>query len=506
MPVYQRYGVAPYASFQYGEGSPETVTWVMDVDWDGDGSYDGVNEAPYCIAYQLTRGRQFFLAPKGQGFQAFQPGRLTVTWLNTDGRYDPYNTSGPYYPNINDGKYIKVTAEHNSIVYDRFAGVIENIQPSRQGGLEVVQITALGGWSWLQEHFTTAAVETNKATEDAISDILTDADWPTIWGTSIGSGAEDIPYWWEDYRTAAEAINDLTDFENGRFWIGADGKANFESRQATGSFGIELTEDELLKEVSLEMPWNAERNIVRIIGHPIKDEGVQTIWTLEDIPQVAAGANFDIIVDFTYNDKECAAHTLITPVITTDYTMNAASDGGGANHSANFTVSILTTWGQRAKLRFANGGGSASYITLGKLRANALTWPNEVSFDEDRRTGNEQPRYFTIDSKHIQHSINVPVLADYYADYVTMTKLFPTVRLENRFVEQFTPEILQRTGLDIPTKGIEDKSYRLGYLEERWLHPTGQAVETIFKFEPMEELGTYWTFPAQMGIDTIFIY
>jgi len=507
MSTHQRYGVAPYNSFQYGAGSPTTISWVIDVDWDGDGSYDNVNEAPYCISYNLQRGRQFFLASEGQGFAPFQPGRLTLVLLNTDGRYDPFNTSGVYYPNIDVGRFIKVQAIYDGTSYDRFAGVIEDIQPTRQEGLEVVRITALDGWAWLQNHYTSNAVETDKATEDAIADILADADWPTIWGSSLGSGAETIDYWWEDYRTAAEAIKDITDFENGRFWIAADGSANYESRQTAGSLAVEISESHMLKEIMLEMPWDAERNIVRVVGHPLKDVGTQVIWTLQDTPSVGAGEDFEIIVDFTYNDEPAAAYNLITPVSTTDYTMNANADGSGADHTANFTVTIESIWGQRAKLKFANGGGATSYITLGQLRAdNVLIWPDAVESESDERSGSEQPRYFVIDSKHLQSSSNVPVLADYYGGYITMTKLFPTIRLENRFEKQFTPDILSRVGIDIPKKGVNDKSYRLGYIEERWLHPTGQAVETIMAFEPCEELGTYWVFPAEMGVTTIFIY
>jgi hypothetical protein len=507
MPIYERYGIEEYSTFQYGAGTLETIAWIIDVDWDEDGSYDNVNEAPYCIGYNLQRGRQFFLASEGEGFEAFSPGRLTLTLLNTDGRYDPFNTSGPYYPNIDVGKFIKVQAIYDGTTYDRFAGIIEDIQPSRQGGIEVVRVTALDGWAWLENHFTAAPVEASKDSEDALADILTDADWPTIWGSSLGTGAETIGYWWEDYRTAAEAIKDITDFENGRFWIGADGSANYESRQTAGTLSVELTEEDLLKEIMLEMPWDAERNIVKIVGHPLADQGTQTIWTLQDTPQVAAGEYLELIVDFTYNDEPCAAYNLITPVENTDYDMNANADGSGADHSANFTVTIEATWGQRAKLKYLNNGGSASYITLGQLRAsNVLTWTDAIESESDERSGSEQPRYFVIDSKHVQSSSNVPVLADYYGGYITMEKLFPTVRIENRYVEQFTPDILNRVGLDIPTKGIEDRSYRLGYIEERWLHPTGQAIETIFKFEPCEELGTYWTFPASMGVTTIFIY
>lgn len=506
MPIYRRYGAAPYASFHYGEGAPTTIGWVIDVDWDEDGSYDGVNEAPYCIDYTLTRGRQFYLAAAGEAFQPFEPGRLTITLLNTDGRYDPYNTSGVYYPNIDKGKFIKVQAIFDGVTYDRFAGVINDIRPARHDGLEVIQIDALDGWEWLKTHFTAKAVETSKNSGAAIEDILTQADWPAIWGTNIGNGAMTIPYWWEDYRSAADAINDICNAENGRFWIAADGSANFESRQDAGAFSIELTEDKLLKEVMLEMPWNAERNIVSIIAHPIKKITNTVVWTLQDTPQVAAGESLEIIVDFTYAGIGCPANNFTPFVEDTDYDMNAQADGGGADHSANFTVTIEATWGRRALLKYLNNGGSASYITLGQLRGDALTSPDQIEAQQDERVGNEQPRFFAVDSQHLQSSTNAPVLADYYAGFVTATKLFPNVLLENRIVEQFTPDLLNRTGLDIPTKGIEDKSYRLGYLEETWLHPTGQAIQSVFRFEPTEELGVYWQFPAQIGIDTIFIY
>lgn len=494
-----------YGGFLYGGEATNNITWLVNVDWDEDGSYDGLNEAPFMFDYMVTRGRQFYLQ-EGANFQPFEPGRATISLYNTTGRYDPFNTDSVLYPNVDTGKFIRIIAEFEGINYPRFAGIIEDIRPIRVNGLEAVQIDILDGWAWLNNHFTAAAVETVKDTGDAITDILTDADWPAIWGSTIGAGADDIPYWWEDYRPAAEAINDLVAYENGRFWIGADGSANYENRQIVGEREIELTEDKLLKEVMMEMPWNAERNVVRIISHPIKTIAETVLWTLQDIPEIAASESLEIIVDFTYDGIQCPGDDLVTPVENTDYEMNTAADGSGADKSADFAVTIEATWGQRALLKYTNNGGTAAHVTLGQLRGDALTRPDQIEATDDQRVGSEQPKLFLVDSQHLQSSTNAPVLADYYASFITATKLFPNVMIENRFEEQFTPDLLSRVGVDIPTKGVEDKSYRLGYMEERWLHPNGQSLQSIFRFEPTEEATAYWQFPAQIGIDTIFVY
>ena len=116
----------PYGSFVYGEklygpaATDAELRWLIQVDWDGDGVLDAANEALYAVDLSVTRGRDFFIRLSGGdavGFEHIKPGRATVVLSNDTDRYSPLNTTGPLYPNILPGRYIKIQAVHNNIYY-----------------------------------------------------------------------------------------------------------------------------------------------------------------------------------------------------------------------------------------------------------------------------------------------------------------------------------------------------------------------------------------------------
>jgi len=85
------------------------------VDWDGDGLFDGTNEASgRMISYDFTRGREFFLDGEGSGFQEVDTGELTVVLRDTEGRYNPFNTSSPLTGLLSKNQKIRLIAYDES--------------------------------------------------------------------------------------------------------------------------------------------------------------------------------------------------------------------------------------------------------------------------------------------------------------------------------------------------------------------------------------------------------
>lgn len=58
-------------------------------------------------------------------FGDVQPSSCTFTLENTDGRFTPGNTASPYYPNVKNGRRVRVTATWNAVAYRRFTGYID---------------------------------------------------------------------------------------------------------------------------------------------------------------------------------------------------------------------------------------------------------------------------------------------------------------------------------------------------------------------------------------------
>lgn len=63
-------------------------------------------------------------------FDSAQSGKCTVVVDNLSGNYDPANTAGPYYPNLEIGKPMQVAGVFSSTTYPRFRGYIDDIQPN----------------------------------------------------------------------------------------------------------------------------------------------------------------------------------------------------------------------------------------------------------------------------------------------------------------------------------------------------------------------------------------
>lgn len=68
------------------------------------------------------RGRERLLASQSQ----FQAGTLSASLDNRDRRFDPTNTAGPYYPNVQSGKLMQVGATWSSVFYPIWTGYVDD--------------------------------------------------------------------------------------------------------------------------------------------------------------------------------------------------------------------------------------------------------------------------------------------------------------------------------------------------------------------------------------------
>src|SRR5689334_13570193 len=122
MTFHARWGDSRYkygnTNRRYGIGSEDTnLRWIIEVDWDGDGIYDGSNEGYYAVGMKVTRGRRSYIKVggdgKAEGFEPVRLGTCVITLDNTSRRYDPFNTSSVLYPNVLPGRFIRVRVNYN---------------------------------------------------------------------------------------------------------------------------------------------------------------------------------------------------------------------------------------------------------------------------------------------------------------------------------------------------------------------------------------------------------
>lgn len=564
-----RYGTNLYGEFLYGEDASSNLLWAVEVDWTGTG-YTGSNEAidGGLLDLIVRRGRKDYLVRSGKGFAHNQVGQATIVLDNTDGRYDPYNSSSPIYGYVEPGKDIRVKVRNGTsgTYYSVFTGVIDDIQPTDSN--RKVIITALDGWRFLLDTDVEKAVQTNYRTDQAISDILDAVGW--AWESSLAVGNHSVDYWWETGKSASQAINDLVDAEFGSCAILADGTFEFQNRDYSGSSAYAITQAEMLKDITSPQPWETVRNIVDIKVYPRVLQTNVDLYEMRDTPEIAASGSLTLFGDLTYDGRKVACNSNETIVIATDdsayevsgctspdfdgeyfdngttengqtaytnrsgggylwwngaadwilsdtqgtagndyfkrtnadpvgtftlqgnaegspelvdnpdVTFNTQADGGGSDIVSDLTVTV-TLFGERAKFVFENANAAVGYITKFRLRGTAIDTPDSSVVRGDQ-SGTDKDRIFTLDVPWHDNITSANALASYMSYLISISKQFPILQIEQRPAYQFGVDLNDRIDVTIDKLNI-DETYKVIYIEHRFLHDTGQGVLTTLYTE-----------------------
>mgnify|MGYP007071590816 CR=1 FL=1 len=495
------YDLCNYDDFLYDDVPTAGLRWFLEIDWNDDGVFDGSNDGFMLADLRTRRGRQNLLRSDNTGLEEVVTGEFEAELDNSDGRYDPYNITSPLYPYIQPGVIfqLRVLDLATGIEHDIMTGNITRIQPYRTGdGLERVKLRGEDGSTTLKDADVDAGVQSSYRTDQAIAAILTAAGWTG--GSNLDTFTDTMSYWWGRGNSAWREIHDLVDASLGQFFIAKGGAATFYSRLHSRASMQTLTESDILAEygITVMMPWEVMRNDIRMTVNTRTAQSASELWRLSDTPLVRAGESMDLWIDYRYNNDTIPATGVITPVATTDYTMNSLANGSGTNLTGNFTVTA-TKFAETAKLTIANGGGTDGYITLLKVRGQALT-TTPVTLVKAASSG--RMRRFMVDNPWLQ-SVNITqdILTVLYY-YLLSGQVYPRVQLLDNPALQFTPDLFSLQSLAFPSKSISG-DYATALIEHQWIDALGQKIRTTFYFEP--RLGTsFWVFPALLGISTRF--
>lgn len=517
MPVYIRYGNPAYkynnSNRLYGAGAEDTnLHWVIEVDWDGDGIYSGDNEARYCVNMSVRRGRREYLKissdGKAVGFQPVEVGTGTIILDNYTRRFDPYYSAGALYGDIQSGRFIRIRVYYNGVSYPVIHGKIRKIT-NTYGNAPRTRIDFEDGMRYIQKADTFKAIQQNIDIDDAIGQVLDYIEYPTIWSRSLEDSSDVLNYWWANDKASTE-IQRLADAELGTFFVAADGKAKFYSRHHTATAVLSLTQSDFLKDIPLPEPEEVVRNVIKVVAHPLTTAAGENLWTMVDKPLVANGASFTVWASYSYNNESVPAINVLTPVSATDYTANTAQDGSGTDKTSGFSVSSFTDFGKTAKIVMLNSSGSDAYITLLKVRGDALYSPNSsTQIEEDTASIADWGRSeFILDSDWQQSSALAEDYALWLVSFLPEPQKFIRVDMEGRPDKQFTPDLFDILDVELAKIGI-DQNFKVGGIEHDWLFDTGQGVRTTFYLEPFPDTSGYWVFDSvtgnvQMGVNTTF--
>lgn len=510
-----------YGANKYGDGklygatdSYDTLLWDVSVDWDDDGFYDG-NEASRLVGLSTSRGRTKMIKPNGQGFESVRTGSASVTLLNFDGRYDAWNSASSLYPNVTYGKRIRIrvrdASQAGTVIYPVFTGRITNINAGGYGKDARVVLQANDGMEYLRNtNSRVTSLQTSITPDAAIGRVLDSAMFYTQGGKNLDVSTDLIDYWWSDGNALAMSeIESIATSFLGYFFIGQSGDARFVKRTSVTSPVYEYDQSILLQDIDNPQPYEIRRNITRVKAHPRTLSSTVVLWQLlGNVPSISPGAAnaLTLFANYTYSNRSVPGSSMVTPVATTDYTMNTQSDGLGTDKTGNCTVAF-TDFGNTAKLVITNNDASTVYLTKMQIRGSAVYEANsaDVTYPTDVSTVTN-PRELIFDLQWEQ-DVNVAVdLTVVLGPFFAQLHPTPSIKIESRPAAQFTPELFDIVVVSIPAIGLTGRSYRVGGIEHSSIIDTCQAVRTRLYLEPYVTADDYmqWDTHSLWDTETVF--
>jgi hypothetical protein len=504
-----RYSQRKYGTFKYGTTALSQPGYAFEIDWPGNGSWPGENEASRILSLTIERGRRYFITPEGDGFEPEDTGRFGVVLDNSDGRYDPYNASSPIYDYLGPGKLFRMqvrTATNQQ--FPLMTGILSEPTPYEEGAIPKVRLEGTDGWQFLrdQHNQVTVGLQENVYLDEAFGLILDEARWPVLWGTDLDGGVDARPYWWVTEQSPSAALFDLSSSEMGRLWIAADGRLTFRSRHSIDTPVLTLGHLDILKDgVRLLQPLDVVRNVIQITAQPRALGALDEVWRSDSAVYIRSGETINLWAEFTLNGETVPAKNCLTPVPTTDYLVNTASDGSGTNLTGSVAVAALF-YSTQAYLSITNNSASSGYITLLRVRGNPVVTGDPMRFQE--QDGNSiqrfQRRTFNLESPWLQNPNVARSLARFLKGFLATTRTYLLLDLMPNPDVQFAADLGQEVHVVLPGRNI-DQVFRLVYIRHEWSNPTGIVTRTRWMLEPFEAVdGNYWRVPSQVPMKVPF--
>jgi hypothetical protein len=503
--------MARFGSFKFGqkkfgtESTGRTLTWALEIDWNNDGGFNGNNDATALFSVEVERGRQFFLANQGGGFEPVDIGKMTVRIVDQTHKYDPYNSGSSLAGMVVPGRKfrLRVKRESDGVVLDVISGEIDDIKPDYGANVRTVTLSGVDSSRALKNIRISSAVQSMIRYDDAIEQCLIDAGFTTY--SVDGTVSDTMPYWWSSGGSAFSEITSLVDAALGLFFIAADGTPTYLSRLPGDSPVETLTDDDIQRGVVVLNPWEVVRNIVRVYARARRLQSAVELWKLADVPQIPAGESRTIWAKFSYGGEDVAVTSVTAPVATTDYAANTASDGSGTDITADFSVTV-TAFAASAKVVVTNNNASAGYVTLLKLRGDAIA-ADKYTFAEERSEtsiSTYREREMVIESDWLQDVNTAIEQASVLLMRLEYARQFPRFWLKAEPTKQFL-DLFDLITVNSASNNITGEM-RVGYIRHATVDRQCQIVHTELHFEPnlTGNISGTWIFPAVFGASTIF--
>ena len=353
----------------------------------------------------ITNGLDLIYGISGSGPSNRVASTGTMTFELDNSASNSAGLLGLYSPNNSNCKAgfelgigVRLAITYGGTTYYKWRGILSSIEPV--GGVKRDRVTQCIAVDYMDDAASSllsqVALQIDKRSDEVFEAVYEELARPAP-ATSIGTGSSTFAYALDNVQdentTVLSAFQTIAVSEVGYIYVKGDttqgGTLVFEGRNARQTAAVSATLDNDMIEMTANRSMKDLLNRVNVTTYPRKvDANPTTVLYQLSNANTTVPSGGTLTIDAAYTDPSQQASRvggtgMVTPVATTDYTMNTASDGSGSNLTASFSVTPVFG-GNSAKLTIVNGSASDGYITFLRLRGKGIyTFDATISTSQD---------------------------------------------------------------------------------------------------------------------------
>lgn len=330
-----------------------------------------------CHGFSFTRA----LADFDSGLSV---GRAMLVLDNYLSHYSPSNSASPYYPYLHPGKNARIRASYDGSSYHLFTGVVDGFRLNPAPGQATASVELSDRIKQLQFRDVKLPLRANINTSSLFTEILSASGVDSA-SRIVDAMTDTVPYAYYDRYKPLNALDQVARFGFSKMFVDAQGRLNVKDRSwfynaaAVGSYSSFLA-------FELQHADDFVSNVVRVAGLPRQlATTTQTIAWLQTVPSIAASSWLSFFIEYIDPDtleSATPATSMVTPVASTDYYTNTASDGSGTNRTSTTSVSI-TFFATTAVASLFNGSSDLIYLNRFQLRGSSIQRRPSIAYETE---------------------------------------------------------------------------------------------------------------------------
>lgn len=329
------------------------------------------------------------------------PGRFEFNLNNT--AYNSASLAGYYSPDhsnkrdgFEQGAVVRVKRVYSTDTGYHWRGRIYDIEPNPSPYQAYTRVVA---YDWMMEAqeqkfkaITTATDQRGDQVITTVLDILPNSKKPEA--NNLDTGKSTYPYVFDSERdektSVMTVLQKVAQSELGRVYVNhQDGDGEnlvFENRHhAIDETTVQYDFDDDVVSVDTAYPFSLIKTKIICRAFPREvDTGDVILGQIQNAFLVPSGETRTVKLQFRdpNTGDRIAAASLTTLVSGTDYIANTDADGGGADQTANFTVTVNTQSSNTVTLDVTNSG-TAAYVTTLQQKGKGIYLYDPATYESE---------------------------------------------------------------------------------------------------------------------------